>query len=429
MRHWFSDLTPFRRDPLELMMQRATLSSQAIERLRLGPHPVWLVTDPEAVKPVLKAPEDEIDKGRFIYKLRQVMGLSSLSMSGDEHRRRRGVLHATFAKGAAQQYVPEMSAVIRRMALRLLGESSFDAHQATSRLSLRLISLVMFGKDVLTEGDEQVIVEAVSLVEDDLADELFRVIPLTPWERKRREQRRAFANEAMSLVVRRVRRDAPSTSAVRALEELGLDDVAMRDEVLTMILAGYHTTGSVAAWLFYHLATEGSALEAVRAEAGNLLKRTGEISVEGLATARTSLAFARETLRLYPSSHWFSRDAKADVEICGHRLRKGDSILVSPWAFHRSPRWWPNPDSFDLNRDFASKAFIPFGAGPRVCVGMGVVMLELQLMAIELAAAFDLKVVSQVPAAKPKSSITLVPPPISMRLKLRSEVERQRVAA
>jgi cytochrome P450 len=432
MKHWFSDLMPFQRDPLGLMMSRATTSAAQIERLYLGPSPVWLVTDPEAVKPILRAPEEEIDKGRFIYKLRKVMGLSSLSMSGGEHKRRRAVLHATFAKGTAQQYAPEMSAVIRRLATRLLQEKTFDAHKVTSRLSLRLISLVMFGKDVLTDADEQVIVEAVSQIEDDLADELFRVLPLTPWERVRRERKRAFANEAMSTVVRRVRRSAPPTSAVRALEELGLTDTEMRDEVLTMILAGYHTTGSATAWLFYHLATEPAAAEAVRREADALTLASGELATDKLSAARASLAFARETLRLYPSSHWFSRDAKTDIDICGQHLRRGDAILISPWAFHRSERWWVQPERFDLDRDFASKAYVPFGAGPRVCVGMGVVMLELQLIALEMAAAFDLKVQSNVPAGAPKSSITLLPPPITMSIGVRGHnraADERRIAA
>jgi cytochrome P450 len=429
MRHWFSDVKPFQRDPLGLMMSRASASQNAFERLMLGPKRVWLITDPEAVKPVLKAPEHEIDKGRFIYKLRKVMGLSSLSMSGAEHQRRRAVLHSTFAKGTAQQYAPEMSAVIRRTAAKLLLAGPFDAHAVTSRLSLRLISLVMFGKDVLTEADEQVIVEAVSQVEDDLADELFRVMPLMPWEAARREKRRAFANEAMSTVVRRVRRSAPETSVVRALEKLGLNDTEMRDEVLTMILAGYHTTGSAVAWLFYHLATEPEAAEAVRCEAGKLTKDNGELATERLAGAKASLGFARETLRLYPSSHWFSRDAKDNVEIDGTRLRKGDAILISPWAFHRSARWWAEPDKFDINRDFASKAFLPFGAGPRVCVGMGVVMLELQLIALEMASAFDLSVTSNVPADAPKSSITLIPPQIIMEIRLRLDRMTGKLAA
>lgn len=429
MKHWFSDLTPFRRDPLALMTARAEEASRPLERLRLGPKPVWLVTHPDAIKPVLKAPEDTIDKGRFVHKLRQVVGMSSLTMSGVEHRRRRAVLHATFAKGTAQRYAPEMSAVIRAMALRLLREPSFDVHAATSRLSLRLISLVMFGKDVLSEADEQVIVEAVSLIEDDLADELFRVMPLTPWERRRRADRRAFANQAMDLVVRRVRRDAPADSAVRALEGLGLDDAAMRDEILTMILSGYHTTGSAAAWLFRHLAVEADAMRAVRAEADALMGASGEITYDRLATARASLGFVRETLRLYPSAHWFSRDAVADVEIDGVRLRRGDAILVSPWAFHRSRRWWSDPDRFDPGRDFAIRAYLPFGAGPRVCIGMGVVMLELQIMALEIAAAFDLQAQDRV-VGPPRPSVTLLPPPMTMSISTRSHwPEAPRLAA
>ncbi len=420
MKHWFSDVLPFRRDPLDFMLSCATENAPPLKRLLLGPKPVWLVTDPEVVKPVLKAPEEEIDKGRFIHKLRKVLGVSSLSLSGEEHRKRRAILHNTFAKGASNQYAPEMSAVIRRTALQLIAAGcQFDAHAVTSRLSLRLVSLAMFGKDVLTEADEQVIVESVAEVEDDLADEMFRVLPLAPWQLLARRRRRARVNVALDLVVARVRSRAPKNSAVGALEELGLTDVEMRNEILTMILAGYHTTGNAAAWILYHLATVPGLADLLANEGEQIIGPDGEYPPARLMRAEKSLAAVRETLRLYPSSYWFSRDAMANIEVAGTRLRKGDAIIIAPWLFHRSSLHWPNPNSFDLSRDFGSRAYLPFGTGPRVCVGMGIVMLELQLIALEFAAACQLQVHSSVPAATPKASITLVPPPIAMSIGIR----------
>jgi cytochrome P450 len=418
MNHPFSDVLQFRHDPLEVMLRRGDESGEMLTRLRLGPKPVWLVTDPNVTREILRAPEEDIDKGRFIYKLRQVLGVSSLSMSGPEHRRRREVLHSTFARGAVDQYAPQMAAVIRNTIAKLVQEPDFDAHWVTSRLSLRLVSLAMFGPGVLSPADEQIIVDSVSLVEDDLADELFRIMPLWPWQKRARKRNRAFANAAMTEVVKRVRQKAPSDSAVGALEALHLTDEEMRNEILTMILAGYHTTGNAAAWLLYHLATVEGLAKEIAAEAAEVVDDSGDVIASKLQSAPRSLAFVKETLRLYPSSHWFSRDAKQSVNIHGIPLKAGDAILIAPWFFHRSSRFWKNPDAFDLDRDFSTRAYLPFGAGPRVCVGMGIVMLELQLIALEFASCCHLHVLSEVPAPPPKPAITLVPPAIRMMLKV-----------
>lgn len=429
MKHWFSDLIAFQRDPLALMLSRGTAAAGQIEQLRLGPTPVWLVTDPAMVKPILKAPEREIDKGRLVFKLRKVLGTSSLSLSGEPHRERRALLHSTFAKGAANQYVPEMTAVICRLVAKLLQQRSFDAHDVTARLSLRLVSLTMFGKDVLSEEDEETIIAAVDQVEDDLADEMFRVIPLSPWTRAKRDRKRAEACSAMGTVVKRVRERAPPTSVVHALQALGLNDDELRDEVLTMILAGYHTTGNAAAWLLYFLATMPGLAASIAQEAAALADDSGVIPASRLAAGRISLAAVKETLRLYPSAHWFARDAKIALDIGGVKMRKGDAIIIPPWHFHRSERFWPEPDSFRLDRDYGTAAYLPFGAGPRVCVGMGLAMLELQLIALEFSAAVDLDVLSSIPADAPKPSITLLPPPIEMAARVKSDQGRRRSLA
>lgn len=418
MRQMFSDLQPFRRDTLGFLLDRGKSAHLPLIRLRLGPGRVWLATDSDVVRTVLKASEDTFDKGRFIHKMKPIVGESCLTLSGDEARQRRAALHSTFAKGTAQQFVPQMSAIITAMGAKLATVDEFDAHEVTAPLTLRLICCAMFGKDVLNPGDEQVIIEAVRLVEDDLADELFRVLPRSPRHALAVRRRRQRARAMFDFVVGRVRERASGSSAITALARLGLSAESIRDEIVTMLLAGHHTAGSAGAWVLYHLAVHPHLADQIAAEAASI--EEDSISATSLAKAKRSLAFVKEVLRLYPSAHWFSRDVMQHIEVEGVRLHRGDAIIISPWHLQRDPRYWKNPETFDPNRDHANKAYIPFGLGPRTCLGIGVALLELQLLALNFAGAFVLKPKSEVPAPPPTSSVTLVPPRIRLTIEPRT---------
>lgn len=429
MRHWFSDLGAFRRDPLAFLLERGCGAAEPLVPMALGPSPVFLVTDPDLIRPMLKASEEDIDKGRFIHKLRSVVGVSSLTMSGEEYRRRRDILHTYMARGAVERLASPMAAEIRAVAADLSREGSFDPHARLAPLALKMACIALFGRQVLSPADEQALVTAVRLVEDDLADDLFRVWPLMPWASHARSRRRAFARETMKLVVRRVEAKAHDASVIRALREAGLNDRELTDEVLTMLLTGHHTTGSAAAWLLYHLATEPGLAEAVAQEAGFVCDRSGEVCAERLKNAPVSLALVREVLRLYPSAWWFSRETKRPLEIAGRKLKRGTSLIVAPWHLHRDPRHWEEPERFRLDRAHGSRAYLPFGLGPRACVGMGLAMLELQLIALEFASAFAFGAVAPYPAGRPVPSVTLLPPAMRIPVRIRERVQVHASAA
>lgn len=428
MQHWFSDAAPFQRDPLKFFLQKGEATNAPIERLRLGFSPVWMITAPELVRDVLKASEAQIDKGRFIHKLRPVVGPSSLTISGDEHARRRNALHGTFARSGALQFVPNMLGAMRGFSMQLLKEESFDAHKAMSFLMLRTICIVMFGRNVLTPGDEQALFQAVEMVEADLADEMFRVLPRTPWAAQATRRKRKAAQYIFDQIVARVNERCAPDSAVGALAALGLDPQEMRDEIITMLLAGHHTTASAAAWVLYYLAERPDLAAAIANEAIAITNGDGEIDTGRLSRAGLSLSFVKEVLRLYPSAHWFSRDAKCDLELGGEHIKAGDALLIVPWLYHRSSRYWDQPDEFNPDRSFSGKAYLPFGAGPRACLGMGVALLELQLLALEIAASFVPERITGDPIGAPIPSVTLVPPEIRLHMRLR-EPAAVRVAA
>lgn len=420
---WFGDLSAFRRDPLSLFLDRGINAAEPFAKLSLGFSPIYLVTDPALIKPIMKADEKQIDKGRLIYKLRQIIGQSSMVLSGSRHRERRSVIHQHLARGVTTNYVSQISAMMRRHAALMAREGSFDAHSVTAPLALRVISMILFGEGALSRGDENALVEAVHRVEDDLARSMFKIMPDCPWARAEKRRTLAEARKIMAFVVGRARSKASASSLIRSLQALNLTDEELSDEVLLLFLAGHHTTGAAAAWLLYFLGTNRDLCEAIAREAWEISDHTGEIDSARLPNATLSLAAAHETLRLFPSAYWLSREAKSRVEIGGREFRAGTTFIISPWHMHRDPRFWERPDEFDVNRNHTrNAAYIPFGAGPRACVGFGVGLLELQLLALVMASVLEFQSVSPHPAPQPTPLVTLVPPPIHIEATLREEL-------
>ena len=420
MRHMFSDVNFFRHDPLGLFARKGFGAAEPLVKLNLGPWPVFLVTDAKVAREILKADEAQIDKGYLVHKLRKVIGTSSITMSGAEHQKRRGIIHQHLARGIMNDYIPEIAGLVRRHAAMLVREEEFSAHDVTAPLALRIVTSLLFGRDVLSSGDEAALMEAVYVAETQMADSLFRLFPRSPFKLMRDNKQLRESREIMSIVVDRVRSRATSTSLLRALESLNLSATELRDEILLLLLAGHHTTGNAAAWVLYFLATQPGLPDAIRREAAALVTESGEIDPLRLPRAEVSLRLARETLRLYPPFYWFSREVQSPVELGGYQLKKGTSLIISPWQIQRDARNWEAPNEFRIDRTYNSPAFLPFGLGPRACVGIGLGLLELQMLALEMASACDIEILSEVPAAEPTPAVTLLPPRIRLRLRPRA---------
>ncbi|MFN0262472.1 cytochrome P450 [Tepidamorphus sp. 3E244] len=424
-----SDLIAFQRDQLGFFLQRGNDATEPLVRLSMGTGHVYLVSDADLVRPIMKADESVIDKGRLIYKLREIIGESSMVLSGEEHRKRRAVMHAQMSRGVTSEYVPEISAIIRQCAAQMAMSGSFDAHQVTASLAVRIIATILFGHGVLTTADENALINALHLAEDDLAAQIFKIIPDLPWVRSRKKAKLSEANKTMEFVVEKARSNAKRHSLISALEELNLSEKAMQEEILLNLLAGHHTSGSAASWVLYFLGKFPDLAEEIAQEARGLTDANGEIDPRRLSSAKTSLAFVKETLRLYPSAYWLSRETKQEMELGGRKLPAGSSLLISPWQMQRNPRYWPEPEKFDITRNHSGAAYMPFGSGPRVCVGMSLALLELQLFALEIAASFEVDLGNNVTAPPPIPAITIIPPPMEMRVTPRATPQHQQMVA
>jgi cytochrome P450 len=174
-------------------------------------------------------------------------------------------------------------------------------------------------------------------------------------------------------------------------------DADLRHELKAVLFAGHTTTASALAWTFYVLSTDPAASEAVRAEVREALggRSPGADDLPSLVHVRRVID---EVLRLYPPTWVTARTPLRDDRIRGYRIAAGSIVLLSPFVTHRHPAFWPEPDRFDPDRFAAERrpapfAYLPFGAGPRSCIGSWLASVEMQLVVAMVAQRYALTLV------------------------------------
>ena len=170
-----------------------------------------------------------------------------------------------------------------------------------------------------------------------------------------------------------------------------MTDVQVRDEAITLFLAGHETTSNALTWTWYLLSQHADAEAALHTELDAVLGRRAP-TVADVPSLPVTRAVLSEAMRLYPPAWAMGRRALEDHALDRYVLPKGSVIVVSPWLLHRDARWWTEPDTFRLDRwtDDATStrprhAFLPFGGGPRMCIGEGFARMEGELLIATIA--------------------------------------------
>jgi len=201
-----------------------------------------------------------------------------------------------------------------------------------------------------------------------------------------------------------------------ARDETGqpMPDRQLRDEAVTLLLAGHETTALALSWTFYLLGRHPDVDAELAAEVQSVLNDR-EATVDDLPRLTFTEHVVTEAMRLYPPAWFFGREALHDCEVGGYPTRAGTTVLVSPWVLHRDPRFYDAPDAFrpgrwsnDLARKLPRFAYMPFGGGPRICIGNRFAMMEAVLILATVIQRFRLEWQSDRPVV-PRPSITLRP--------------------
>lgn len=410
----YSDLASFRQDPRSFFMERGDGATEKLVPLDFGPDPFYLLTDPDYVKPLLMMSDEVIDKGPLYKPVAEIFGDTVFNVPGQEHRRRRAIWNTLVTRNAAAPLVPSLAAETRAAIATVAKSQKFEGREFAAGLAMRFIGIVAFGSKVLTSEEEKLLKQTASDVLTGLIDKVLGPQNDAPSTDISADQRIEQARKNLLLIITSVLERTPNSPALRAFSELNLSELELTNELMALLFAGNDSTGSAIAWLLYVFATIPELADSIAAESALVRNETGDIDFTKLVLATRTISASRELLRMYPTNYWIPRGARQDVEFAGRKLTAGSTIIIPQWLFHRSSRFWDAPNEFRLDRDFDNTAaYIPFGTGPRICAGWTLALLEIQVVALEVASALQLSLVEPL-GATTLMLLNLWPPPIHL---------------
>lgn len=414
-------------DPLTAFVRwRAEVGDVA--RLRLGAVTAHLVAHPREIKQILQERHREFVKpmvGRR--NLSRLLGNGLLVSEGDFWLRQRRIAQPAFHRrridGFAARMVQAGADLGEEWEARARTGEPFDLHHDMMRVTLRIVQETLLGSTATDDTDR--VGEAVSYLIGEINRRFRRVVEApedwpTPANR-RFAKHRAVLDEAVHAMIQERRRGAPSDDLLSMLleardEESGesMDDQQLRDEVMTIFLAGHETTANALSWTFYLLGKHPEVARRLRAELDEALGGRLPTGDDYRALPYTKMVF-QESMRLYPPAWILARSPRRDLELSGYHLPAGSRVFLSPWVTHRHPELWPDPLGFDPERfrdpsAIDPFAYFPFGGGRRFCIGQGFAMMEGVLLLATLARRVHLELVPGHDVV-PEALVTLRPSP------------------
>jgi cytochrome P450 len=295
-----------------------------------------------------------------------------------------------------------------------LPESSrtLDMHAEMMRLTFRIVGKTLFGSDV--EGDAQAIGKALTVAMRFANDHIETLQLLPVWLPLPKNIRFREARATLDALVYRLidehrgeERRGDLLSMLMAVTDEGdggkMTPKQLRDEVMTLVLAGFETTANALSWALYLVAQHPVVARRLEEEATRVLGGR-EATFEDVPLLEYTERVMQEAMRLYPPAWAFERQAVEDDEIGGYAIPKGTTIAICPYVLHRNPAIWENPERFDPDRFLPERsnersrfAYLPFGDGPRVCIGKGFAMMAMKIILAMLACSFRWRMASNDP--------------------------------
>jgi cytochrome P450 len=384
------------------------------------PLELYFVADPACVEEILLKKAESFRKDRTSRLLSRVVGNGLLVNEGESWRRQRRLLQPAFHHRQLQSYAGVMTDAIAQASSSWKPGEVRNVHEDMMAVTLNIVARTLFGADVSADAGH------IGQIISELMEHFGRILGLaarfqppawvpTPTNRQFQASARKVDQVILQIIDARrkqgdANRDDLLSLLIRARDEDGtsMTDAQVRDEAVTLFLAGHETTALALTYSLYLLATHPQCQDRVAAELAEVLggRTPGLADLEGL---KYTDAVVLEAMRLYPPAWVMARQALTEVEIGGFRFGKGAEFVMSPWVLHRDPRNFDAPAAFQPERwqgDLAQRlprfAYFPFGGGPRVCIGNRFAMMEAKLVLATALQRFRFQVT-------PQTELTLLP--------------------
>ena len=386
--------------------------------------PAMLLSHPDFAEYVLVKNHGNFVKHRFFWRhLRALVGNGLLTSEGAFWHRQRRLVAPAFQSKQLSGYGAVMVRQAEHMLDRWRPGEVRDVHADMMALTLVIAAKTLFSADV--EDDVTEVGRAANALIEEVASRYRRPflipdgVPIPGNLRYTRAVRRI--DRLVMRIIREQRDRAPVRDDLLSMLLHGRDDDGrpmterqIRDEVITLLMAGHETTAIALSWIWYLLSRHADVDARLAAEAEAVLggRAPGTDDLPCLCLAEQVVT---EAMRLYPPAWALGREALADCEIGGYAVPAGTTIFNSPWVLHRDPRYFERPAEFRPERwsgDFARRlprfAYMPFGGGPRICVGNRFAIAEAMLILVTVAQRFRLEWQGEGPLV-PLPSVTLRP--------------------
>lgn len=402
------NLLDIRRDRLGFFL-RVSRECGDIGQYHLGPRPLTLLNAPESVAAVLVEQAAIFEKTRiFRTVMGHVLGNGLLTAENAGYMEQRKLVAPAFQHRRIAAYAAIMADYAEQIHQTWADGQEINIAQEMMRLTLRIVGKTLFDVDVLGEADE--LGSALTQVIRWTDERFTAVLPLplgipTPANRRFIQGRNRLDATIFRMITERRRSGVDHGDFLSMLlhaqdeeSRQGLTDQQVRDEAMTIFVAGHETTANALTWTWYLLAQHPDVYTRVHEEVTHALGgRTP--SIDDLPRLPYTLQVLKESLRLYPPAYAIVRQPTEPVVLGGYRFPAGAILIISPYLLHRRPDAFPDPERFDPDRwtpEHEAKlpryAYLPFSAGPRVCIGNHFAMMEAHLILATLVqrVTFDL---------------------------------------
>lgn len=424
------------RDPFAFVQRRFDRYGDTY-LVRTGSEMLYAFRHPDDIKAVLVDQADAFRKAEF--GLEKVLGEGLLTSEGSLWKQRRRTIQPAFSRRRIESYGAAMVQECERRVATWRSGVEFDAASEMMRITLSIVARTLFSHTITHEGREADSVgTAMAQFQESIG--VFDVLPdWLPTPKHRRTQRAIAEMDAMmyGVIDERMRARASGSSKdedlldalLDARDPEGeasstpgskppplLDRTALRDELITLFMAGHETTANALSWAWYFLGRNPSVQGKLAEELAMQLDPAAPLSVEDLASLPYLKAVCEETLRHRPPAYVLARTATREVEIGDWRLPKDAAVVLWTYMTQHDARWWPTPQRFDPERflgDGGSAArpkfaYLPFGGGARMCIGKHFALMEMQLLLGTMVRRVDLQL-AQPGVIDVKPRITLAP--------------------
>jgi len=387
--------------------------------------PICQLTHPDDIETVLVRQAPNFHKSRDYAALQFILGRGLLTNEGQSWQKQRQLIQPAFRHENIATYAGIMAASAAEHLNRWRDRQACNLHDEMAALTLDIVTKSLFGSrlshDTHAIGTEVAAVMERFFSQAALSFLLPDGIPIPKSPRLLRSRR--HLNQVIFSIIRERRRSpARATDLLQTLltavddEGAPMDDVQLRDEIMTLFLAGHETTANALTWTWYLLAQNPGIEGTLHEELDRVLGGRAP-SFADLARLSYCEMVIKESMRLFPPAWGIGRRALRDFELHGYHIPKGTNIFILQWLTHRDARFFPDPLRFDPERWRSDPvrngmlprfSYFPFGGGPRVCIGAGFAMMEATLLLATIAQRYRFTLLPNPPVV-PFFSVTLRP--------------------